>query len=194
MVLICATTGDGDAPEEALPLFHFLHSVQAPSLTEIRYAVLALGNRAYPQFCQAGKNFDNRLHALGAQRILPRAEADSDYQAAADNWISQLLPELLTLTPPADAERLSRLTHNTVVQIDSQPHQRDKPQSAVLRRAVRLTAPESEKHVCQIVLDIRGTGLQYQTGDALGVYPENSPSWSVSCWDCSGLTVLSVSR
>ncbi len=175
VVLICATTGDGDAPEEALPLFHFLHSVQAPSLTEIRYAVLALGNRAYPQFCQAGKNFDNRLHALGAQRILPRAEADSDYQVTADNWISQLLPELLNLTPPADEERLSRFTHNTVVQIDSQPHQRDKPQSAVLRRAVRLTAPESEKHVCQIVLDIRGTGLQYQTGDALGVYPENSP-------------------
>ncbi|MER2862991.1 diflavin oxidoreductase [Morganella morganii] len=175
VVLICATTGDGDAQEEALPLFHFLHSVQAPSLTEIRYAVLALGNRAYPQFCQAGKNFDNRLHALGAQRILPRAEADSDYQVTADNWISQLLPELLNLTPPADEERLSRFTHNTVVQIDSQPHQRDKPQSAVLRRAVRLTAPESEKHVCQIVLDIRGTGLQYQTGDALGVYPENSP-------------------
>ncbi|MEM8207322.1 diflavin oxidoreductase [Morganella morganii] len=175
VVLICATTGDGDAPEEALPLFHFLHSVQAPLLTEIRYAVLALGNRAYPQFCQAGKNFDNRLHALGAQRILPRAEADSDYQVTADNWISQLLSELLTLTPPADEERLSHLTHNTVVQIDSQPHQRDKPQSAVLRRAVRLTAPESEKHVCQIVLDIRGTGLQYQTGDALGVYPENSP-------------------
>ncbi|EME4039947.1 TPA: flavodoxin domain-containing protein [Morganella morganii] len=175
VVLVCATTGDGDAPEEALPLFHLLHSVQAPSLTKIRYAVLALGNRAYPQFCQAGKNFDNRLHALGAQRILPRAEADSDYQVTADNWISQLLPELLNLTPPADEERLSRFTHNTVVQIDSQPHQRDKPQSAVLRRAVRLTAPESEKHVCQIVLDIRGTGLQYQTGDALGVYPENSP-------------------
>lgn len=175
VVLICATTGDGDAPEEALPLFHFLHSVQAPLLTGTRYAVLALGNRAYPQFCQAGKHFDNRLHALGAQRILPRAEADSDYQATADNWISQLLPELLNLTPPADAERLSRLAHNAVVQIDSQPHRRDKPQSAVLRRAVRLTAEESEKHVCQIVLDIRGTGLRYQAGDALGVYPENSP-------------------
>ncbi|HHQ6612047.1 diflavin oxidoreductase [Morganella morganii] len=175
VVLICATTGDGDAPEEALPLFHFLHSVQAPLLTGTHYAVLALGNRAYPQFCLAGKHFDNRLHALGAQRILPRAEADSDYQATADNWISQLLPELLNLTPPADEERLSRLAHNTVVQIDSQPHQRDKPQFAVLRHAVRLTAAESEKHVCQIVLDIRGTGLRYQTGDALGVYPENSP-------------------
>ncbi len=175
VVLICATTGDGDAPEEALPLFHFLHSVQAPLLTETRYAVLALGNRAYPQFCQAGKHFDNRLHALGAQRILPRAEADSDYQATADNWISLLIPELLNLTSPADAERLSRLAHNTVVQIDSQPHRRDKPQSAVLRRAVRLTAEESEKHVCQVVLDISGTGLRYQTGDALGVYPENSP-------------------
>ncbi|WP_274370372.1 diflavin oxidoreductase [Morganella morganii] len=175
VVLICATTGDGDAPEEALPLFHFLHSVQAPLLTETRYAVLALGNRAYPQFCQAGKNFDNRLHALGAQRLLPRAEADSDYQDTAERWIARLLPELLNLAPAADAERLSRFTHNTVVQIDSQPHQRDKPQSAVLRRAVRLTAAESEKHVCQIVLDIRGTGLRYLTGDALGVYPENSP-------------------
>lgn len=175
VVLICATTGDGDAPEEALPLFHFLHSVQAPLLTDTRYAVLALGNRAYPQFCQAGKNFDNRLHALGAQRLLPRAEADSDYQTTADSWISQLLPELLNLTQPADEEKLRRFVHNTVVQIDSQPHQRNKPQSAVLRRVVRLTAPASEKHVCQVVLDISGTGLRYQTGDALGVYPENSP-------------------
>lgn len=175
VVLICATTGDGDAPEEALPLFHFLHSVQAPLLTDTRYAVLALGNRAYPQFCQAGKNFDNRLRALGAQRLLPRAEADSDYQTTADNWISQLLPELLNLTQPADEEKLRRFVHNTVVQIDSQPHQRNKPQSAVLRRVVRLTAPASEKHVCQVVLDISGTGLRYQTGDALGVYPENSP-------------------
>lgn len=175
VVLICATTGDGDAPEEALPLFHFLHSVQAPLLTDTRYAVLALGNRAYPQFCQAGKNFDNRLHALGAQRLLPRAEADSDYQATADYWISQLIPELLNLTQPADEEKLRRFVHNTVVQIDSQPHQRNKPQSAVLRRVVRLTAPASEKHVCQVVLDISGTGLRYQTGDALGVYPENSP-------------------
>ncbi|MGJ7066987.1 flavodoxin domain-containing protein [Morganella morganii] len=175
VVLICATTGDGDAPEEALPLFHFLHSVHAPLLTDTRYAVLALGNRAYPQFCQAGKNFDNRLHALGAQRLLPRAEADSDYQTTADNWISQLLPELLNLTQPADEEKLRRFVHNTVVQIDSQPHQRNKPQSAVLRRVVRLTAPASEKHVCQVVLDISGTGLRYQTGDALGVYPENSP-------------------
>lgn len=175
VVLICATTGDGDAPEEALPLFHFLHSVQAPLLTDTRYAVLALGNRAYPQFCQAGKNFDNRLCALGAQRLLPRAEADSDYQTTADNWISQLLPELLNLTQPADEEKLRRFVHNTVVQIDSQPHQRNKPQSAVLRRVVRLTAPASEKHVCQVVLDISGTGLRYQTGDALGVYPENSP-------------------
>lgn len=175
VVLICATTGDGDVPEDALPLFHFLHSVQAPLLTDTRYAVLALGNRAYPQFCQAGKNFDNRLHALGAQRLLPRAEADSDYQTTADNWISQLLPELLNLTQPADEEKLRRFAHNTVVQIDSQPHQRNKPQSAVLRRVVRLTAPASEKHVCQVVLDISGTGLRYQTGDALGVYPENSP-------------------
>ena len=105
-----------------------------------------------------------------------------------------MLPELLTLTPPADEERLSRLTHNTVVQIDSQPHQRDKPQSAVLRRAVRLSAPESEKHVCQIVLDIRGTGYIIRPVMRWVFIRKTARSWSVSCWDCFGLTVLSVSR
>lgn len=57
VVLICATTGDGDAPEEALPLFHFLHSVQAPSLTEIRYAVLALGNQGISAVLSGRKEF-----------------------------------------------------------------------------------------------------------------------------------------
>ena len=55
-------------------------------------------------------------------------------------------------------------------------HGRDNPFGARLRRATRLNGPGSEKDTRHVVLDLKGSGLTYKPGDALGVYPENCPS------------------
>ena len=39
----------------------------APSLAGLRFAVLALGDTAYANFCATGRQFDERLTALGTQ-------------------------------------------------------------------------------------------------------------------------------
>jgi sulfite reductase (NADPH) flavoprotein alpha-component len=55
-------------------------------------------------------------------------------------------------------------------------HGRDNPFPARLRRCTRLNGPGSEKDTRHVVLDLKGSGLSYKPGDALGVYPENCPS------------------
>jgi sulfite reductase (NADPH) flavoprotein alpha-component len=55
-------------------------------------------------------------------------------------------------------------------------HGRDHPFPARLRSCVRLNGPGSEKDTRHVVLDLKGSGLTYKPGDALGVYPENCPS------------------
>ena len=56
------------------------------------------------------------------------------------------------------------------------PHTRDHPFPSRLRQCVRLNGPGSEKDTRHVVLDLKGSGLSYKPGDALGVYPENCPS------------------
>ena len=55
-----STQGEGEPPEEGVVL-HSYCTVKAPKLTELQFAVLGLGDSSYPNFCQAGKDFDQRL-------------------------------------------------------------------------------------------------------------------------------------
>lgn len=42
----------------------------------VRYAVFALGSRAYPSFCAFGHRLDSTLADMGAHRIHPTGEGD----------------------------------------------------------------------------------------------------------------------
>lgn len=86
VLLVTSTQGDGEPPEEAVPLWRFLQGKKAPDLSRLSFAVLGLGDSSYPYFCQAGKDVDAQLAALGAQRLLARGDCDVDYQAAAAQW------------------------------------------------------------------------------------------------------------
>jgi sulfite reductase (NADPH) flavoprotein alpha-component len=52
---------------------------------------------------------------------------------------------------------------------------RDNPFPARLLRCERLNGPGSAKDTRLVVLDLKGSGIAYKAGDALGVYPENCP-------------------
>jgi sulfite reductase (NADPH) flavoprotein alpha-component len=52
---------------------------------------------------------------------------------------------------------------------------RNNPFPARLLKTLRLNAPGSAKDTRLVALDLKGSGLTYKVGDALGVYPENCP-------------------
>lgn len=86
LVLVSSTQGEGDPPDSAVELQRFLFGKRAPKLEGLHFAVLALGDYSYANFCKAGADFDRRLEELGAKRVLDRVDCDVEFQAAVDAW------------------------------------------------------------------------------------------------------------
>ena len=58
----------------------------------VRYSVCALGDTSYEQFCQTGKDIDQRLETLGATRLVSRKDCDVDYDGPYQEWLAEVLP------------------------------------------------------------------------------------------------------
>ncbi|MFC2278081.1 MAG: assimilatory sulfite reductase (NADPH) flavoprotein subunit [Cardiobacterium hominis] len=170
LLLVTSTQGEGEPPEEALSLHRLLFGKKAPPLPALRFAVCGLGDSSYPDFCQAGKDFDARLAELGGERLAPRADCDVDYQATAAAWIADLVPRLAALQPAASGST------SAAAPAPAATYDRDHPFTAPLLARQKITGRHSTKDVRHIELDLAGSGINYQAGDALGVWCENDPA------------------
>lgn len=100
--LIISTQGDGEPPVAALKFFEHIQQAET-DLKAMSYGVLGLGDTAYPLFCQAGVDADTHLAARGACRLLPVVKCDTVYEAAADQWLNDVL-KVLEGAPAASPE------------------------------------------------------------------------------------------
>ena len=67
-------------------------------------------------------------------------------------------------------------------------YDRNNPFPARLLDVRRLNRPDSQKDVRHVELGLKGSGLTYRVGDALGVYPENCPDAVAAIIECLGAT------
>ena len=63
-------------------------------LSEVSYAVFALGDEFYENFCQAGKDFDSFLERLKAQRLLPVVLSNGDHDDTFPEWVDAIAEKL----------------------------------------------------------------------------------------------------
>lgn len=177
VLLITSTYGDGEPPEEALPLYKLLRGKNPPRLDGVNFAVLALGDRVFPRFCQAGKDFDESLALLGARRLRDCVYCDQDYRAAAESWSKDITTLLQTMPAHSGEKRPAAPddADNTVAEATPAAYDKFNPYAARLLTRRRLTARTAEKDVEHLEIDLGDSGLRYQPGDTLGVWYENAP-------------------
>ncbi|NVM77765.1 sulfite reductase (NADPH) flavoprotein alpha-component [Duganella sp. SG902] len=89
ILFLVSTYGEGDAPDAAAAFAGRLMTASLP-LPRLHYAVLALGDSAYAQFCGFGRALDQWLQAQGAQSLFPRVEVDRSADQAIGQWRWQL--------------------------------------------------------------------------------------------------------
>ncbi|KAA8997612.1 NADPH-dependent assimilatory sulfite reductase flavoprotein subunit [Affinibrenneria salicis] len=176
LALVVSTQGEGEPPEEAVALYKFLFSKKAPQLADTAFAVFGLGDTSYEFFCKAGKDFDGRLAELGAERLLERVDADVDYQAQAEQWRKRIVDVLRARAPASGAAAAQASVSGAQDEIIRSPYSKEAPLSASLSVNQKITGRNSEKDVRHIEIDLGESGLQYQPGDALGVWFENDPA------------------
>jgi sulfite reductase (NADPH) flavoprotein alpha-component len=172
LYVVISTQGDAEPPDDARAWIEFLRSARAPKLEHLRYAVLGLGDSSYPQFCAIGRQVDERLETLGAQRLLAAGEADIDLETVAQPWLEQALQQARTQLKAAAS--LATVTPLRTARSNPVWH-RDQPFSAAILLNQRITGRGSDRDVRHLELSLEGSGLRYAPGDALGVWPTQSP-------------------
>ena len=172
VLVITSTYGDGELPDNAGLFWDDFGSEAAPRLEDVRFAVLALGDTAYDDFCQAGKLIDLRFEQLGATRLLPRVDCDTDYDAPAAAWIEQVLDLLAAEAPSAGAApAAASLTPAPARERPRWNRKTPFPTRLVANRL--LSGPDSAKEIRHFEIALADSGIDYQAGDALAVVPLN---------------------
>lgn len=173
-VLIASTYGEGDAPDGVQPFYEELCLEHFPRYERLSYAVLALGDRHYEQFCKFGIDLDTRLAALGANRICDRVECDVDLDETFAKWKASLLPRLQEIgSGRKPVEPALPAPMNASKPAPERSFTRDNPVFAPVVDKRRLTHQESGKTTLHLAFSIEGTGMTYEAGDACGVIPRN---------------------
>jgi sulfite reductase (NADPH) flavoprotein alpha-component len=176
IAFVISTHGEGAPPEEALDLFEYLESERAPRLDGLNYRILALGDRSYQFFCEAGRRLDKRLQVLGATSFGSRVECDVDFAANASVYSDEVIrfahENLATQKAGTQTDPLSA-SHLSLVPTESHCS-REQPFSAEVGMVQKITGLDSAKDVYHLELSLEDSGLQYQPGDALGVWAPNA--------------------
>lgn len=182
LLVVTSTYGDGDMPDNAQGFWDWLQTDASKALTHLKFSVLALGDTNYEHFCAAGKKIDARLEQIGAQRLHPLAECDVDYEAKVKEWTGGALTAFLPaqggapVVPAAETPAADGWSKTN-------------PFPARLITNQRLNLEGSQKETRHFEISLEGSGLNYEAGDALGVWPTNCPELVmdiVSALGCKG--------
>ncbi|SEA68414.1 sulfite reductase subunit alpha [Alkalimonas amylolytica] len=159
-LFIVSTYGEGEAPDNGQ---HFWRQAlqQQPDLSQLKFAVLALGDRSYQHFCAFGHWLHNWLTQQHASAIQPLVHWD---QSQRDSSPWQQWQQLLQKLGAGQAEPTD-----------------DQPWLKVPLQSRYCANPGSQGNPCFVIKLPRQDGMHWQAGDLLEIQPEHSRC-TVALW------------
>uniref|UniRef100_A0A8C5WM58 NADPH-dependent diflavin oxidoreductase 1 n=1 Tax=Leptobrachium leishanense TaxID=445787 RepID=A0A8C5WM58_9ANUR len=204
VVFVCATTGQGDPPDNMKSFWRFIFRRNLPqnSLCRMDYAVVGLGDSSYPKFNFIAKKLHKRLAQLGANPVLPAALGNDQHElgpdAVLDPWLQDFWRKVLSLFPLPGG--LSVLGDDVMLPakfslrfLDGEAappagHQEKLPRApegtmptelnpflAPVLSNQRVTAEDHFQDVRLMEFDVAGSGIRFSPGDVVMIQPQNSP-------------------
>ncbi|HET8596168.1 MAG TPA: assimilatory sulfite reductase (NADPH) flavoprotein subunit [Castellaniella sp.] len=185
LYVVMSTQGDGDPPDDSIAWVEFLLGKRAPKLPKLKYAVLGLGDTSYPSFCGISQKIDARLAELGAQRLQDAGTADLDVETVAGPWQARALEQAAqALAPAAGAAPQATVTP---LHPQTEKFTRDRPFQAEVLLNQPITGRDSDKDIRHLELSLEGSRLNYEPGDALGVWPVQDDTLVARVLEATGL-------
>lgn len=197
-IFVVATYGEGDPTDNAIPFYDWLKEEQ--DFEGLNYVVFALGNKTYEHYQGFGRYVDKRVAELGGNRIFEIGEGDDDGNIEEDfvNWrekfwvaacgfygvsndsrrLSQCVSRDFTLRkfPDITDEKIFKgeITKLGAFANQRPPYDAKNPYMAdlVVNREIHKGGERSCMH---IEIDISNSGIRYEAGDHVAVYPTNDP-------------------
>lgn len=163
LLIITSTYGDGEPPDNAADLYEYLMGDSAPSVAGVNFSVFALGDSEYPDFCKCGIDFDQRLEALGGNRMFQRIDCDVDYDAEFKEWQAGVMEAMGGAAAAAVEAPV----------VEDEPYGKKRPFPSPVLARYDLNGEGSERETYHVELSLDGSGLEYEAGDALGVLSYN---------------------
>ncbi|MEM7542537.1 MAG: flavodoxin domain-containing protein [Pseudomonadota bacterium] len=171
LLIVAATYGEGEPTDNAQGFYAALMDPDAPGLpASLNFSVCGLGDSSYANFNQVSRDIDRRLEELGATRAAPLVTCDVDYDDDYETWRETVFAE------PAFSEAAGSAGPALAEPDAGKPaFDKNHPFIATLINCECLNSAGSQKCVNHIEIALSGGGpdLDYQVGDALGIWPLN---------------------
>lgn len=200
VVFVMATYGEGEPTDNAVQLMQnltdssFEFSNGEHKLEGLKYVVFALGNKTYEHYNAIGRQVDTELTRMGAVRIGNVGEGDDDKSMEEDylEWKDSMwvaFAEAMNVeegqggdTPdfavteleshPPEKVYLGELSARALTKTKG-IHDAKNPYASPVKVARELFQLGGERNCVHVELDIEGSGITYQHGDHVGVWPLN---------------------
>jgi len=96
LIFFGSTWGEGEPPESSWDFHDALVEGDAIDCSNLKFAVVGLGDKEYEQFCEFGKRVDAALAKHGGTRFMARLDLDAEYEDDYEAWADKLFETIQT--------------------------------------------------------------------------------------------------
>ena len=96
VAIITSTYGEGEVPEMGVEFWNELRSSKV-DMKNLKYGLIALGDKSHEIFCGAGRAISKKLEELNCKKIIENLECDGDTKGT-EEWSVKFLQILKSTT------------------------------------------------------------------------------------------------